>query len=139
MLKLHSEVRLVRWQPGATQNEIDDLRKRFPALPEDVAVILAEATELEIGYRNRYLRLYGPIGCMEIDEAYRISEQIPGAITLGDNGGGEAIVYHPKLGLCRVAYGSLDENTMVKIAESITDLLINAAAPPEEVGGVEVR
>lgn len=37
---------------------------------------MLEATELELSYGGRYLRLYGPLGYMEMDEAYGISNAI---------------------------------------------------------------
>lgn len=85
---------------------------------------MLEATELELSYGGRYLRLYGPLGCMEMDEAYGISNAIPNAITIGDNGGGEAIVIVNNA-VYRVSYGALDSDELEYGAESMEELLFS--------------
>ena len=94
---------------------------------------MLEATELELSYGGRYLRLYGPLGCMEMDEAYGISTAIPNAITIGDNGGGEAIVIVNNA-VYRVSYGALDSDELEYGAESMEELLFFAILKPGSIG-----
>lgn len=94
---------------------------------------MLEATELELSYGGRYLRLYGPLGCMEMDEAYGISNAIPNAITIGDNGGGEVIVIVNNA-VYRVGYGALDSGELEYVAESMEELLFFAIPKPGSIG-----
>jgi hypothetical protein len=84
--RLHPEVRILPRAEGATKEALAALTARCPGLPESFLRLFAEATELELSYRGICLRLYGPTGCLEMDEAYSISRSVPGAITVGDNG-----------------------------------------------------
>jgi hypothetical protein len=121
--------------PGASAESIAALRAQYPSLPNDSAELMSDATEIEINYRGRYLRLYGPDGCTEFDEVYGITKSISGSVVLGDNGGSEAVLFVPGRGVCRVAYGVLDIEYVTYISDSLTDLLIRAAASPDAVGG----
>lgn len=121
----------------ASPGEMESLKAKYPSLPDDVAQLMSHATELEIDYCGRYLRIYGPSGCIEMDEAYKISQRIQGSVVLGDNGGGEAILFVASYGLCRVGYGAIDIDELTYISDSLTDLLVNAVATPDAVGGVE--
>lgn len=94
---------------------------------------MLDATELELSYGGRYLRLYGPHGCIEMDDAYGISDAIPNAITIGDNGGSEAIVIVNDA-VYRVGYGALAPDGLNFIAESIDDLLFLAIPEPDAIG-----
>ena len=135
--RLHSNIRLLAHQPGASPVEIAAFQARYPDLPAEFLELMGEATDVELSYCGRYLRLYGPAGCVEMDEAYAISSRIPQAITVGDNGGGEAIVFVPGRGLHRVGYGALFADELVYIARTLDDLLVQARAHPEAVGGCE--
>ena len=101
--------------------------------------LLAEATEIEISYKGKYLRLYGPARCIEMNDAYEISKRIPGAIPVGDNGGGEAMIFlpRPERGIYRVGYGSLALEDAEFVAQSLEDLLCVAAVHASEIGGVD--
>lgn len=135
--QLHPDVRVISRQSMASPDDIESLRIEYPSLPDDVAQLMSQATEVELDYCGRYLRIYGPSGCVEMDEAYNISEHIQGSVVLGDNGGGEAILFVPSRGLCRVGYGAIDIDELTYISDSLTDLLINAVATPDAVGGTE--
>ncbi|MBS0265692.1 MAG: hypothetical protein JSS02_27415 [Planctomycetes bacterium] len=130
---LHHTIRVLTQASGAMQADILMLRTRFPFLPETVSALMLDATELELSYGGRYLRLYGPHGCMEMDDAYGISNAIPGAIPIGDNGGGEAIVIVNNA-VYRVGYGALAPDELTCVAESIEDLLLRAIPEPDSIG-----
>ncbi len=135
--KFHPTVRVLAQKNGAQQTAIHAFRKRFPDLPVVFYELFAEASEIEVSYKNRYLRLYGPEGSFEMDEAYHISQRIPAAITIGDNGG-DAIVFmpFPKPGLYRVGYGALDPEELVYIAPSLEALLYRAEVAAHLVGEI---
>lgn len=135
--RLHHQVRVLARQPGATAADVASLQARYPQLPRAFAELMCEVTELELAYRGRYLRLYGPKGCREMDDAYSIGARIPGAITVGDNGGGEAILFLPGTGIVRVGYGALHPDEVEHIADSLEELLVHANVPPEVVGGCQ--
>ena len=103
--------------------------------------LFREATEIELSYKGTYLRLYGPGGCEDMDDAYNISKHIPGAITVGDNGGGEAIVVVAKdsvPGIYRVCYGALSPEDLCFVAASLESLLVEARVQPSLVGSCQV-
>lgn len=131
--RLHRDIRVLTRKNGATQAELVALKSRFPGVASSLLDLLRDATEIELSYRGRYLRLYGPVGCIEMDEAYGIASALPNAITIGDNGGGEAIVLVDGA-VYRVGYGALARDELHFIANSIDDLLILATAEPDAVG-----
>ena len=131
---LHRDIRVLTQESGATPSEIATLKSRFPTLPDLLADLMLDATELELSYRGRYLRLYGPRGCIEMDNAYGISDAIPTAITIGDNGGGEAIVLVENT-VYRIGYGALAPDELNYIASSVDELLILAKPNPDAIGG----
>jgi hypothetical protein len=133
--RFHPEVRVLAHEAGASDAEISAVQARYPALPEAMAELMRETTELELAYRGRYLRLYGPRGCIEMDEAYSLSTRIPGAIVIGDNGGGEAILFLPGKGIYKVGYGALDPDEVRFVANDLESLLVHAAVAAEAVGG----
>jgi hypothetical protein len=137
----HPEVAVLSSRKGAPASEIQFFRQRFPDLPPAFAELYREVTEIELSYKGRYLRLYGPSGSLEFDEAYQISEAIPGSVVVGDNGGGEAIIFisKPKAGLYRVSYGALALEEAVYIASSIESLLCRAEPASDRIGGVQAQ
>jgi hypothetical protein len=135
--KLHTDVRVLARQGGAQTSELAALSVRFPELPATFLNLFGSATERELSYRGAYIRFYGPRGCLEMDRAYQISARIPGAVVVGDNGGGEAIVFMPASpgpGLFRVGYGVLVIDELIPIAPSPEALLVHALPDPASVG-----
>lgn len=94
---------------------------------------MLDATELELSYRGRYLRLYGPNGCLEMDDAYGVSAAIPNSITIGDNGGGEAILLLNER-VYRIGYGALTPDGLTFVANSIAELLLLAKPEADAIG-----
>ncbi|MBX9624137.1 MAG: SMI1/KNR4 family protein [Gemmataceae bacterium] len=61
-----------------------------------------------------------------MDEGYMIRHRIPGAIPIGDDGGGQVIFYaqgRDGFGLYHVGYGNLDIQDAKYIAPSLSDFL----------------
>lgn len=136
---LHPSVLVLALKAGASPQDLQALQSRFPELPASFSALFSEATEIELSYKGKYLRLYGPMRCAEMDDAYGVSEKIPGAVPVGDNGGGEAIIFLPRpdRGVYRVGYGSLALEETIYIARSLEALLCEAEAEGHQVGGID--
>lgn len=126
-LEFSPKVRVLAQEDPATESDIEKVTSRFPSLPAEYIDIVRHATEIEVEFENgRYLRVWGPSGCLEMDEAYLISAQIAGSIPVGDDGGGHVIYYHKGKsgwGLYCNGYGNLDPDDAVWIAASLDQLL----------------
>jgi hypothetical protein len=124
---LHRDWVVMASGPPAEDRQIALLQSTFPSVPAEYVELVRTATEVELkGKGKKYLRIWGPQGCLEMDEGYGISRRIPGAIPIGDNGGNQAVFYlngHHGSGLYRVGFGNLDAEDAVFIAPSLQELL----------------
>jgi hypothetical protein len=108
---LESGAKVLASTPAASQDCLETLRERYVDIPEEYLRLMEKASELELSIRGRYLRIWAPSGCIDQDEGYGISRRMPGAILIGDNGGGRVLFYWdgPKgHGLYSAGYGDLD-------------------------------
>lgn len=114
----------------ASQAQIDTAVVYFGSLPQDFIDLVREATEVELQHRNgQYVRIWGPMGCINMDEAYGIRKRIPNAIPIGDDGGGHVLFFangKQGEGLYHVGYGNLDLDDAIWIAESLGRFLAKA-------------
>jgi hypothetical protein len=114
-------------QAKADEASVAAAKEKFPAMPAEYFELVNESTELELQVgRIRYVRIWGPLGCIEMDEAYHISDGMERAIPIGDDGGGEVIFYAngPKgFGLYHVGFGNLDVRDSEFIAPSLRAFL----------------
>ena len=126
--QIHQHFKLLQYQRRADAAEIDQLVAKYPHVPTDYLELVSDATEIEMGWQGgQYLRVWNPAGCVEMDEGYGFSERIEGAIPLGDNGGGGALVYmegERGWGLYLVDYGNIGRSEAKWIAVSLSSLLI---------------
>lgn len=124
---IHSSLQILASAPPAGANEVTLLQKYFGAIPTDYLQLVSEATEIELHHANgQYLRIWGPIGCIEMDEGYGIRQRIPGAVPIGDDGGGQVIFYQrgkQGFGLYHVGYGNLDGDDAIWMAPTLTIFL----------------
>ena len=124
---LHDDWLVLASRPPVEDHEVCLLRSSFPALPSDYLDFARMATEVELkGKGKKYLRIWSPQGCLEMDEAYGISQRMKGAIPIGDNGGGQVVFYqcgNRGDGIYRVGYGNLDADDAIFIASSLRSLL----------------
>lgn len=127
---LHQSYQLLAKGSPATQEQIDTAVAHFGSLPREFVDLIGEATEVEIKHRNgQYIRIWGPRGCIDMDEGYGIGKWIPGAIPIGDDGGCRVLFYahgNRGYGLYDVGYGNLDMNDAIWIAATLAELLMNA-------------
>jgi len=114
----------------ATEEAISELKKFSPiAVPDEYMQLMRQSAELEIKVRHkRYIRIWSPRGCMEMNAAYRIQSCIPDSIAIGDDEGGNALLYcngNKGFGLYSVSFGDLDICEATFIASALYDLLVN--------------
>ena len=114
----------------ASQDQINAAVMHFGSLPQEYVDLVREATEIEVQHQNgQYIRIWGPLGCIEMDEGYGIRQRIPNAIPIGDDGGGHVLFYaHGGRGdgLYHVGYANLDRDDAIWIAATLDDLLTSA-------------
>jgi hypothetical protein len=91
-------------------------------------IISSWFTEIELIASAKYFRIWGLAGCIEMDEAYGISERISEAFPFGDDGGGSVIFYRPPplgAGLYHVGFGDLDFEDAVWFSPDLTQFMCN--------------
>lgn len=124
----------------ATEMEIKELID-FSSIeiPADYIEIVKLATEIEINVKNEmYIRIWGPSDCIEMNEAHYIQKYIPNSLAIGDDEGGNVLIYlegKGGFGLYMVGFGNLDIVDAVKIAPSLRDLLVNNIGIDEVMSG----
>lgn len=132
---IDSSFKILSEHHPATRNQINALTTHFGSLPEEYVDLVLQATEIELQHKDgHYIRIWGPMGCIEMDEGYGISRRIPGAIPIGDDGGGHVIIYangRRGHGLYHVSYGNLNADDAIWIAPTLTDLIWNATGISE--------
>ena len=117
-------------QGPANKEEIDRLRKFSSiSVPDDYINVVKYATEVEIKANNHsYIRIWSPLGCIEMNEAYNVQSFIPNSLAIGDDEGGRALIYVAEgdsIGLYLVGFGDLDFEDAIRVAPSLHDLLVN--------------
>lgn len=126
---LNPQFRILARDRAADESALRDLRTKFEGIPIEYSELVREATELELQHLNgAYIRIWGPEGCLDMDEGYDISLRIPGAVPIGDNGGGKVLLYMKGKGgngLYIVGYGDLDAEDAKWVASSIRELLVD--------------
>jgi hypothetical protein len=127
-VKIHPHFDVLSNPPGASGAEILSLRNAFTWIPREYLTLIEVQTELELQHKNgQYVRIWGPSGCVEMDEGYRITTRIPGSFPFGDDGGGRVLHYQGTNGIYLVGYGSLNSEDAVFVAPSLLALLVHEA------------
>lgn len=114
---------------ASEEKEIEQLIKYAKIkIPDDYLEVIRDRTEIEINIHDeKYLRIWGANGCMEMNEAYYIQKYIPNSLAIGDDEDGNAILYangKNGFGVYAVAFNDLDEEEMRFIAKSLRELLV---------------
>jgi len=114
-------------RPAASGTDVSELKRRYPSVPDEYVTLVGEATEIELQHQaGQYLRIWGPDGCIEMDNGYGISKRIASAIPIGDDGGGKVILYmngKKGFGLYHVGHGDLDAEDAIFAAPNLSALL----------------
>ena len=110
-MNLHPDYRLYSFGPPAWPESIAAYQRAYAEIPPGYFEVVKEMTSAVLLWQLRTeLRLWGPDEAIGMDRAYKVSEFAPGAAPVGDNGGGELILYGnggAGLGLYLVEAGSL--------------------------------
>jgi len=97
-------------------------------IPAEYLELIREKTELEISIQNKkYIRIWGANGCIEMNDAYYIQKYIPSSLAIGDDEGGNAIIYADGkngFGVYAVAFNDIDADEMKFIAKSLSEIFI---------------
>ncbi|ARC84678.1 hypothetical protein U732_3080 [Clostridium argentinense CDC 2741] len=115
---------------AAAKEDIELLKiKSSIEIPEEYIEIVKENIELEICVDGEvYIRIWGPKGCNELNEAYNIQKYLPESLAIGDDEGGGALMYlygNEEFGIYLCRFGDLDIDEAIKISPSLKELLIN--------------
>lgn len=98
-------------------------------VPPEFLEIVKERTELEIWVnREKYMRIWGANGCIEMNAAYNIQKYIPDSLAIGDDECSNAVLYangNNGFGVYMVSFGDLDADEMVYIADSLEAFFVN--------------
>lgn len=122
-------IKIIATQPAATSEQVQQLNDCFGQCPQEYVDLICEATEIEMQHlEGQYVRIWGPLGCIEMDEGYGIRQRIPSAFPIGDDGGGHVIFFaegNHEPGLYHVGYGNLDLDDAIWIAPDLHSFLVN--------------
>lgn len=127
--KMGDQFEIVASDEKSSEIDIENL-KQFAAItvPEEFLTIIREQTEIEICVvGKKYIRLWGAAGCIEMNEAYGIQNYIPDSLAVGDDEGGNAVLYaHGRdgFGVYMVAFNDLDEDDMTYISDSLESFFV---------------
>ena len=98
-------------------------------IPDDYLEIIRQASDIEFNVNDqRYIRIWGASVCIEMNEAYDVQKHLPNSLAIGDDEGGGALIHlqgKDGLGIYYNRFADLDIEEAVKIAPSLTELLIN--------------
>ncbi|MEI5907331.1 SMI1/KNR4 family protein [Bacillus spongiae] len=98
-------------------------------VPTEYIELIQLGSDIEINVSNQmYIRIWGASGCIEMNEAYEVQRYLPNSLAIGDDEGGGALIYlHGKegFGLYHNRFADLDIEEAVRIAPSLTELLVN--------------
>lgn len=113
----------------SSNNEIDELIQYSKIdVPIEFIEIIKEKTELEILVNSeKYIRIWGANGCIEMNDAYHIQKYISDSLAIGDDGCSNAVLYangNKGFGVYIVPFGDLDVDEMVYIADSLESFFL---------------
>ena len=98
-------------------------------VPLEFLEIIKERTEIEILVNNeKYIRIWGADGCIEMNDAYHIQKYIPDSLAIGDDECSNAVLYangNNGFGVYMVSFGDLGVDEMVYIADSLEAFFVN--------------
>ncbi|NRD71846.1 SMI1/KNR4 family protein [Shewanella sp. VB17] len=125
---LHPSLRIEANESAALSEDISALNKfSCIEIPTDYLNVINEMTEVEILISDdRYFRIWGPAGCIEMNEEYKVQNYIPDSLAIGDDEGGSALILmtgEQGFGIYKVGFGNLDAEDAEFISESLENLL----------------
>lgn len=114
----------------SSDTEIDELIQYSKIdVPFEFLEIIKERTEIEILVNDeKYIRIWGASGCIEMNDAYHIQKYIPDSLAIGDDECSNAVLYangNNGFGVYMVSFGDLGVDEMVYIADSLEAFFVN--------------
>ena len=80
--------------PPCPTDSIEEFKNRYVDVPNEYLELISSATELELSHAcGAYLRIYGMADAIDMDEGYSISDNLEGAVPIGDDGNSRAVFY----------------------------------------------
>lgn len=130
LFRLNNIYEISTFKEASSDNEIKALEKYSSiTLPQDFIEIIKEKTEIEININNKkYIRIWGAIGCIEMNIAYEIQKYIPCSLAIADDEECNALIYatgKKGFGLYIVSFSDLEVDEMFYVSKSLTDLLVH--------------
>lgn len=130
LAKIGEEFEIVTSETSSSNIEIDELIQFSRIdIPCEFLDIIKEKTEIEILVnKEKYIRLWGAKGCIEMNDAYHIQQYIPESLAIGDDECSNALLYargNRGFGVYIVSFGNLGIDEMVYIADSLEAFFVN--------------
>ncbi len=128
LTRVTDRFRIEAQREPSSESDIEKLVEFSPiAVPEDYLEIVREATEVEIDVDGgAFLRIWGAAESVAMNEDYEVQRYLPQGLAVGDDGGGNAVIYlnsGSSSGVFLCDFGALDEEEMRFLASSLEDLL----------------
>lgn len=110
--------------------EIDELLNFSKIdVPTEYIEVIKDKTEIEILVDNeKYIRIWGANGCIEMNTAYHIQKYIPNSLAIGDDECSNAVLYaygNEGFGVYIVPLNDLGVDEMVFVATSLEDFFVD--------------
>ena len=126
---LHPRCSISSCEDASSQESLATLKSYSSIeVPEEYVDIVSHATDMEISVDGDFhLRIWGPDRVIEMMEAYDVSSYFQNCLAIGDDEGGQAIIYMKGdrgFGLYKSGFGDLDPEDAVWVSKSLVSLLV---------------
>lgn len=127
--EMNSIFKIETYKAKSLEKDISDLlRYSSITIPDEYLQLIKEKTEIEILVDNqKYIRIWGAEGCMEMNSAYYIQRYIPNSLAIGDDECSNVMLYaygQKGFGIYIVAFNDLDVNEMIFISNSLKEFFV---------------
>lgn len=143
--RLHKDFKLEQYD---TLSEIERIKGEEKLLkfaesigfevPKEYVEIAGESKGLEIHIGdNVYIRVWDAEWCVEMNEAYNIPEFSPNSLAVGDDEGGNCLIYLEGIkgnGLYLSGYGDLGAEGAEYVSKTLEDLLVRGEGVEKIIG-----
>ena len=126
---LNAQFEIASWDICSSEDEITELMKYSKIdIPREYLEIIKEKTEIEICVNGeKYLRIWGAKGYVEMNEAYSIQRYIPKSLAFADDECCNVLLFlkgHDGDGIYLASLSDLSVDDMIFIADSLEAFLV---------------